>query len=70
MLNFRTANLILIVAISEIRSCFGLALGDSKEFCNGNELLSEIQSVLHNLDGLKSCFLKLSEELEWRNNDI
>ena len=46
MLNFRTANLILIVAISEIRSCFGLALGDSKEFCDGNELLSEIQSKL------------------------
>ena len=29
-----------------------------------------LQSVLHNLAGVKSCFLKLSEELEWRNNDI
>ena len=29
-----------------------------------------VQSVLHNLAGVKSCFLKLSQELEWRNNDI
>ena len=31
---------------------------------------SSVQSVSHNLAGVKNCFLKLSEELEWRNNDI
>ena len=29
-----------------------------------------LQSVLHNLACVESCFLKLSEELEWQNNDI
>ena len=41
---------------------------------NSNMMSSQIpaslQSVLHNLAGVKSCFLKLSEEIEWRNNDI
>ena len=40
--------------------CFGLK----------SENCAIVQSVLHNLAGVKSCFLKLSEELEWRNNDI
>ena len=29
-----------------------------------------VQSVLHNLAGVETCFLKLSEEPERRNNDI
>ena len=33
-------------------------------------LETALQSVLHNLAGVKSCFLKLSEELEWRNNRV
>ena len=32
--------------------------------------LTDLQSVLHNLAGVETYFLKLSEEPEWRNNDI
>ena len=35
----------------------------------GEDTIS-LQSVLHDLAGVKSCFLKLSEELEWRKKDI
>ena len=36
MLKFRTAKIILIVAISEIGSCLGLALGGYYGFCSTN----------------------------------
>ena len=70
MLNFTKENTVVCGGDAVCKNIMFFVLNLLFEKSLLQKLVFAVQSVLHYLAGVESCFLKLSEEPKWRNNNI